>query len=73
MTFEVGQRIRTTRIDYADYAPVWHVGFTGTIQMVDERAQYANVIFDQQVDANEFGYHSSDNSDIVNFDEMEVI
>lgn len=63
--FEVGQRIRTTRIDYNDLRPAWVVGDTGTITSLGNAKYhdaFANVKFDQ-----------FDGEDIVNFDEMEAI
>jgi hypothetical protein len=45
---------------------------TGTIDLVREREQWANVQFDQPL-RDEYGNITSNTADIVNFDEMEVI
>lgn len=66
MTFQVGTRIRTTRIQSDDIPPVWRVGMTGTIRFVDEAGEYADVEFDG-------GASADHRSDIVNFSEMEVV
>lgn len=69
MTFEVGTRIRTTRIETEDMVePLWRVGDTGTITSLGWRDDpWANVQFDNVL--NEDGAIE----DIVNFNEMEVI
>jgi hypothetical protein len=59
--FEEGQRIRIISITAGDLRPDFRIGDEGVITLVSEGADWANVRFDNHV------------SDIVNFDEMEVI
>lgn len=66
--FEVGTRIRTTRVNFNDVEPLWKVGDTGTITFLGWGGDsWANVQFDNVLN------EGCAIEDIVNFDEMEVI